>query len=68
MWYHKNKTSTSVASPQDKPPKTATCGRLKAAFERTEKLNEQSSNIECVNLENDSSDASSGDLDTVFYI
>ncbi len=68
VWYHKNKTSTSVASPQDKPSETATCGRLKAAFERTEKLNEQSSNIECVNLENDSSDASSGDLDTVFYI
>jgi hypothetical protein len=31
-------------------------------------MNEQSSNKECVNLENDSSDASSGDLDTVFYI
>jgi hypothetical protein len=40
VWYHKNKMSTSVASPQDKPPKTATCGRLKAAFERTGKLNE----------------------------
>ncbi|XP_028409256.1 uncharacterized protein LOC114531847 [Dendronephthya gigantea] len=64
VWYHKNKASTSAASPQDKPPKTAASGGLKAAFERMSKNNEQSSNIECFNFES-SDTSSSGDLDSV---
>ena len=32
VWCHKNKTSTSAASAQDKPPKTAASGGLKDTF------------------------------------
>ena len=60
VWYHKNKTSTSLASPQAKPMKS---GGLKAAFERMGKDNEELSNKECVNLDSDSSDNSSGDTE-----
>lgn len=63
VWYHKKKTSTSVASPQAKPPES--CG-LKAAFERMGKDKEQSSNKESVILESDSSDNSSGDTEILY--
>ena len=60
VWYYKNKTSTPLASPQAKPTKS---GGLKAAFERMGKDNKELSNKECVNLDSDSSDNSSGDTE-----